>query len=91
MVIVECSDGREFVGDLWRYHDGRLELEPPGESPYVMAFLDVVGVRLLTEHERAQVTPRSRSHRPRPAQRKHGVKGIPATPEAPLPAAFLFT
>ena len=88
MVTVACSDGREFVGDLWRYPDGRLELEPPGESPYVVQFLDAVSIRLLNEAERQQVTVHSRMHRQRRVQQRHGVKRSPASPDASPPACL---
>ncbi len=77
MVAVVTADGREVVGDLYAAAGGWLELMPPGQEPFIIELLPVVGIRLLTERERTQVTPKHRPAANQVARRPHNVRLLP--------------
>lgn len=52
---VRLSDGRDFVGDLYRGHHGGLELVVWGEEPLVLCWVDVDRIRMLSEAERQEL------------------------------------
>ena len=60
MAEVLCTDGKRFVGDLWRLTPVLQVLECNRGERYCMEWLAVESIRILSPREAAQAKPRHR-------------------------------
>lgn len=80
VVELSTADGLSYVGDLFRAPAGHLELVPVGEAPLVLAWLPVIGIRLLLPTEQRLVLERKDGTR---RKRRTPLKTPPPAPQPP--------